>query len=256
MLLDEGRRLCDYRFRERDNRRVIGMLLRKLVEHSGCDFVLVCQRRCVGIWKMFLVERQGGLVDGDLRLLQVGLRALHDFFHRQVGRERKVQLLSILLRAEAEIAVGAGEQIVLEPSLVFLQRGCGFLLQRREVFLWGLIEKWRHFLTHEINCALRLLNRRLGVNARRMLQIRLRLRNHARNFLHALAQIRNPFFCWRKIARDQQIKAVSQALHIDQRIPIRLLQIFGPEDLVIDVFLQDAEIDTVRAGKLRSVNGS
>jgi len=45
-------------------------------------------------------------------------------------------------------------------------------------------------------------------------------------------------------------------LHIDQRIPIRLLQIFGPEDLVIDVFLQDAEIDTVRAGKLRSVNGS
>ena len=45
-------------------------------------------------------------------------------------------------------------------------------------------------------------------------------------------------------------------MHIDQRIPIRLLQIFGPEDLVIDVFLQDAEIDTVRAGKLRSVNGS
>ena len=45
MLLDEGRRLCDYRFREINNRRVVGMLLGKFVENSGCDFVFVRERR-------------------------------------------------------------------------------------------------------------------------------------------------------------------------------------------------------------------
>ena len=61
----------------------------------------------ISVWKIFFVERQRSLVDGGLRLLQVGLRALHDFFHRQVRREREMQLLPKLLCAEAEIAIGA-----------------------------------------------------------------------------------------------------------------------------------------------------
>jgi hypothetical protein len=63
-----------------------------------------------------------------LRLFQVGLRALHDFFHRQVRIEREMQLLSKLLRAETEIAVGAGQQIVLKPLFVILESGGGFFL--------------------------------------------------------------------------------------------------------------------------------
>ena len=89
-----------------------------------------------------------------------------------------------------------------------------------------------------------------------MLQIRFRLRDHAGNCFHALAQIWNPLFWRREIARDQQIKAVGQALLVNERIPLRILQLFSPEDLVIDVLLEDAKIDIVRAGELRSVDGT
>ena len=88
-----------------------------------------------------------------------------------------------------------------------------------------------------------------------MLQVGFRLCNHARNFLHPLAQIWNPFFRRREIARDQKIKAVGETLHVNERIPLRLFQLFGPEDLVIDVLLEDPKIDVVRTRKLRSVDG-
>ena len=39
-----------------------------------------------------------------------------------------MQLLSKLLRAETEIAVGAGQQIVLKPLFVILESGGGFFL--------------------------------------------------------------------------------------------------------------------------------
>jgi len=62
-----------------------------------------------------------------LRLFQIGLRALHDFFHRQVRSERESSFFE-LLRAETEIAVGAGQQIVLKPLLVILESGGGSFL--------------------------------------------------------------------------------------------------------------------------------
>ena len=88
-----------------------------------------------------------------------------------------------------------------------------------------------------------------------MLQIGFRLLDYARNFLHALAQVRNPFFGRREIARHQEIKAVGQALHVNKRIPLRVFQLFSLEDLVIDVLLENAKIDVVGARKPRSVNG-
>ena len=88
-----------------------------------------------------------------------------------------------------------------------------------------------------------------------MLQIGFRLRDHARDFFHALAQTRDPFFRRREIARDQKIKAVGQALHVNQRIPLRLLQLFGPEDFVIDVLFENSKINVVRASELRSIDG-
>ena len=66
--------------------------------------------------------------DGNLRLLKVRLRSLHDFFHRQVGGERETQLFPELPWAEAEIAIGAWQQIILQPLFVILQGGRGFLL--------------------------------------------------------------------------------------------------------------------------------
>src|SRR4029077_8493465 len=66
---------------------------------------------------------------------------------------------------------------------------------------------------------------------------------------------RDPFFCRREIARDQKIKAVGQALHVNERIPIRLLQFFAPEDLVIDILFENAKIDVVRSSELRWIDG-
>jgi hypothetical protein len=117
-----------------------------------------------------------------------------------------------------------------------------------------VIKNRRESLTHEIDCALRLLNRCFRVNAWRMLQIGFCLSDHAWNGFHALPQIWNSLF-WRcKIASDQQIKAVRQALHVTKRIPLRLFQLFSLEDLIIDVLLQDAKIDIIRAGELRTVD--
>src|SRR6266699_5190965 len=88
-----------------------------------------------------------------------------------------------------------------------------------------------------------------------MLQIGFRLCDDARDISHALAQTRDPFFRRREIARDQKIKAVGQALHVNQRIPLPLLQLFGSEDFVIDVLLENSKINVVRASELRSIDG-
>ena len=86
-----------------------------------------------------------------------------------------------------------------------------------------------------------------------MLKIGFCLSDHEWNRFHALAQAWNPFFRWREIPCNQQIKAVGQALHVNQRIPLRFLQLFSLENLVIDVLLQDAKIDIVGAREARSV---
>ena len=70
-----------------------------------------------------------------------------------------------------------------------------------------------------------------------MLQIDFCLGDHARNFLHALLQVLNAFFSRCEITRGEEVKAVCQALHVDQRIPLGLFQLFRPEDFVIDVLL-------------------
>jgi hypothetical protein len=131
----EVSRFPDNFLRVADDCIVVRVLLSQLIKHRGCDLLFVRERRLIRIWKIFFVERDSGFIDGCLRLLQVGLRTLHNFFHRQIGGEREAQLLSELLCPEAEIAVRARQQIVLEPFFVILERhrdlflqGCKFLL--------------------------------------------------------------------------------------------------------------------------------
>src|SRR5438093_4398071 len=88
----------------------------------------------------------------------------------------------------------------------------------------------------------------------RMLEIGFCLRDYPRNSLHTPAQIRNSLFWQREIPRDQEVKAVSQALVVKERVPIRLLQLFSLEDLVVDILPKNAEIDIVCAGGFRSVD--
>ena len=172
------------------------MLLGQLVEHGGRDFFLVAQRRLVRVREILFVERQRGFVDGGLRRGEIGLRPFHEFFDRQIGGEREAKFLAELLHPEPEIAVGAREQIFLQPFLVFLQRDRGFLLQRRELLLHfrRAIEQRIEAFAHEADRALHLIDRRLGVNLRRMLQIRFRLRDDGGNSLHPFAQIRDALF--------------------------------------------------------------
>jgi len=60
----------------------------------------------------------------------------------------------------------------------------------------------------------------------------------------------------REIARDQQIKGCWPGSHVNEGIPFRIFQLFTPEDFVIDVLLEDAKIDIVRTGELRSIDGT
>ena len=105
MRLHEISRFADNLLGVTDDCGVVGMLLGKFVEHRRRHFVFICERVVVNVGKISFVERQRSFIDGGLRLLQVGLRTLHDFFHRQIGREREAKLLSELLGTKTEIAV-------------------------------------------------------------------------------------------------------------------------------------------------------
>ena len=111
-----------------DNCGVVWMLFGKFIEDRCCYLMFVRERCRVRVGKIFFVERHRSFVDGGLRLFQVRLRALQDFFHRQVRGERETQFLSKLFRAEAEVAIGAWQQIVLKPVFVVLQSSGSFLL--------------------------------------------------------------------------------------------------------------------------------
>ena len=125
--------------------------------------------------------------------------------------------------------------------LVFFESERGLLLQRCELLLHlrRAIEQWIETFAHKTDRALHLIDRGLGVNLRRMLQIRFRLRDDGGNSFHSFAQIRDAFFRRIEISRDDQIEAVGQALIVDERIPIFPLQLLKIEDLVVDIVLQD-----------------
>jgi len=55
-----------------------------------------------------------------VRLLQVCLGPPEDLFLREVGIERETQLLAELGVAQAEVAGGARQQVLLQPFLVAL----------------------------------------------------------------------------------------------------------------------------------------
>src|SRR6266550_2122193 len=120
MLLHEISRLGDNFLRVTDNGGVVGMLLSKFIEYCGRYFVFICECFVICVWKIFFVKWERRFVDGCLRLLQVGLRALHDFLHRQIGGECEPQFLSKLLPAESKITVGSWQKIFLQPLFVIL----------------------------------------------------------------------------------------------------------------------------------------
>ena len=147
-------------------------------------FLRSAQRRFVRVRELFLVERQRGFVDGLLGLLEIGARRFHQIFHRHVGSEGEPELLPELVRADAEIAGRTREQIVLQPGLVIVQGRHRFLLQRREIglCLGRFIERLLQPFLDQRDRALGLVDRGLGVNLRRIFQVRFRLRDHGRNF--------------------------------------------------------------------------
>ena len=163
--------------------------------------------------------------------------------------------MRILVLADAEIAVRARKQIVFQPFLVIFERGGGFFLQRGEVALHlrRALEQGIESFTNQIDRALDLFDRRLGMNPRRMPQIFLRLRDDARDRFQPFPQIRNPFFRRREIARDQEIQAVGETLVVNERIPVRFAQFLQLEDFIVDVVTENADIDLVRAGQLREI---
>ena len=57
----------------------------------------------------------------------------------------------------------------------------------------------------------------------------------------------------REIARHKEIKAVSQTLIINKRIPVSLLQLFEIENLAVDIVFQNPDIDLVCARQFRDV---
>ena len=169
---------------------------------------------------------------------------MHDFFHRQVGGEGEPQFLAKLLRADPEIAVRTREQIFLQPGFVIFESLGGFFLERGQSFLHlrHFVEQRAQTFAHERNGALGLLDRGLGVNARGMLQVRFCLSDHARHRFHPLAQIGDTLFRRIEIAGHNHVKTIRQALHVKERVPIRLFQ-----------FLEVENVDTVCAAQLRSI---
>ena len=102
--------------------------------------------------------------------------------------------------------------------------------------------------------ALGLVDRGLGVNLRRIFQIRFRPARSRRELLpFACADSGDALFRRSEIARDEQIETVGEALVVDERIPVCVLQLLEIEDFVVDVVLEDAHIDLFGPVSLRQV---
>ena len=243
-------RLAQRFLREADDRVVVRMLLRQLVEHGGGDLFLVGDGGCVGFGEIFLVKRKRGFVDRRLRRGEIGARAFHDLLHRQIGSEGEAEFLAKLLGPEPEIAVRAREKILLQPLLVFFERDRGFLLERSELLLHlrHAIEHRIQSFAHETRSRPASVQSRSRCKSSASVQVCLRLRDHLRYPFHALAHVRDRLRRRSELARDEQIEAVGEALVVKQRIPLGLLQFLEAEDFAFDVLFQDAEVDAVRAG--------
>src|SRR6266480_7562796 len=86
-----------------------------------------------------------------------------------------------------------------------------------------------------------------------MLQIFFRLRDDDWNRFEPFPQVWNPLLRRREIAGHQEIKAVSETLVINERVPFRFAQFLELENFIVDVVAQNSDIDLVRSGKLREV---
>ena len=143
----------------------------------------------------------------------------------------------------------------MQPGFVIFESLGGFFLERGQSFLHlrHFVEQRAQTFAHERNGALGLLDRGLGVNARGMLQVRFCLSDHARHRFHPLAQIGDTLFRRIEIAGHNHVKTIRQALHVKERVPIRLAQFFQLENFVVDVVLENPNIDAVCAAQLRSI---
>ena len=247
LLAHERSRLLQISRRLRDHRLVAGVLAGGLVEH--------CLDRggpILGKWLAGEDLRPELLRNGvhrGVRLLQVCLGTPEDLFLREVGIERETQLLAELRLAQAEIAGGARQQVLLQPFLVALQRGERAGLRRLELLLHrrDLPGQWVELLFHQADGAFVLLDGRLGVDPRRHLQICLRRRHHPWNALQPPDDGPQPLLRRRELARNQSMDGAADV--VLEGIPLPTPDGGQLVDLRVEAVLEDARVDRVFGGK-------
>ena len=228
------------------------MLVRRLVEH-GLDRDRLIQRHRP-VRKQLRPELHRGVVHRRPRRFQIGFRPAEDLLFREIGIEREPQLLAEFVVSEAEVAVGARQEILLQPLLVLREclerrrlRRPELLLQRRR-----LLHQRFELLFDEIRRPLVLLDGRLRVHPGRVLQIRLRRCDDRRNSVQASDDRPQPLLRRRELAGDQRVDRAADV--VIERVPLPVAQRLQPVDLRLEPVLQDAVIDRVLGGQLLRID--
>lgn len=157
---------------------------------------------------------------------------------------------------QAEIAVRRRQHFLLQPRLVASQRRDRLVLRLREQRPQRrrLREQRLEFVADQRDRPRRLLDRRLGVNPRRILQVDLDLRDHRRHRLEPLRDRPQPHVRRRELPRRQQVDRRAQAVVVEQRIPGLRLLLGDCEQHRLELQLQDLRIDPVGARQRRRVD--
>ena len=220
------------------------MRLGDLVQHRAHDRVAVdAVGRLAG--EPALVQRQGRVFHLLLRDEQVGLGAAQDLVGAEVGIERELQALVEVLLAEAELAVRARQQRLLEPDAVVLQRGDRAGARRRErgLHVGRLLDEVVEVVLHERDRALVLRDRGLGVDLGRALQVLPGGGDQLRDRLQAQFRGGQAILHRREVAREQHVDALGGRVVGD--LPRVGLEHLDVEQARAQVVLEDLAVDGV-----------
>ena len=173
-------------------------------------------------------------------------------------RERRVhhlfveELAAIVFRADGERARGARQQVALQPVGVSVERhddrvvrGDELAAARgRQPAAARVLEHLRHDAAEEVHAAACLCNRRLGVDARRVLQVRARFREQTCRLPLAREQGVEACGQRRVVALEYVVNARAEQPRVEVRVALPHPHVFEFEQLRLRVRAHDEQVVT------------
>ncbi|MNN04323.1 hypothetical protein D3C81_1170450 [compost metagenome] len=191
--------------------------------------------------------------------LQFGACTLTDLLPRQRGIQRELQLLVVLFRTDAEVALGVRHQSLVQPGLLLVHG----LLQAVDGGLQALLVGLRQLADvrgdegiDDAEDALVLLGHGLGMDLRHAcrIQVLAGLGEDRRQLFHARGGRLQALRQRRELARHQAVDRAAGNAVVQLRVPLAGLHHLGIPDFRLQLVAQDRGIHLVLAAQLGHVD--